>query len=71
MRRAVTIATLAVALTAMPVIIGCDREVGHTEKTTTNSNGTQTHSEQTTVQHPDGTTSTTTEKKSTNGNAQP
>ena len=71
MRRAVTIATIALSLTAMPVIIGCDREVGHAEKTTTNSNGTQTHSEQTTVQHPDGTTSTTSEKHTTNGNAQP
>lgn len=68
MRRAVTIATVALSLTALPVVIGCDREVGHAEKTTTNSNGTQSHSEQTTVQHPDGSTSTTTEKKTSTGN---
>lgn len=61
MRRIIVSSLLTVSLAGMPFVVGCDREVGHTEKTTTNSNGTRTHSEKTTVEHPDGSTSTTTE----------
>jgi hypothetical protein len=68
MRKAIVSALLTVSLAGMPFVLGCDREVGHSEKTTTNSDGSQTHSEKTTVQHPDGSTSTSTERHSTNGN---
>ena len=62
MRKAIVGALLIVALAGTPFLVGCDREVGHSEKTTTNSDGTQSHSEKTTVQHPDGSTSTSTER---------
>ena len=66
MRKAIVSALLTVSLAGTPFLIGCDREVGHSEKTTTNSDGTQSHSEKTTVQHPDGSTSTSTERHTTN-----
>lgn len=66
MRKAIVSALLTFSLAGTPFLVGCDREVGHSEKTTTNSNGTQTHSEQTTVQHPDGSTSTTSERHTNN-----
>jgi hypothetical protein len=68
MRKAIMSALLTVSLAGTPFIVGCDREVGHSEKTTTSSDGTQSHSEKTTVQHPDGSTSTSTERHTTNTN---
>jgi len=56
----------ALSLGGMPMLAGCDRELSHQEKTTTDSTGSQTHSEQTKVQHPDG--SVTTEKQTSQGN---
>jgi ABC-type uncharacterized transport system auxiliary subunit len=51
---------LIASLAAAPMLVGCDHEVGRTEKTTTDSNGNQTTVQQKTVQHSDG--SVTTEK---------
>jgi hypothetical protein len=51
---------LIASLVAAPMLVGCDRELGRSEKTTTDTNGNQTTVQQKTVQHPDG--SVTTEK---------
>jgi hypothetical protein len=53
---------LAASLGFAPALIGCDKEVSHTEKTTTDPNGNKSTSESKTVQHSDG--SVTTEKHS-------
>lgn len=61
MRKSGLVSMLLIAsLAAAPMLVGCDRELGRTEKTTTDSNGNQTTVQQKTVQHPDG--SLTTEK---------
>jgi hypothetical protein len=59
--RNILMATMLVAsLSAMPMVVGCDRTVSEHKSTTTTPGGAQTTSEQKTVQHPDG--SVTTEK---------
>jgi hypothetical protein len=60
---------VAASLVSMPCVIGCDREISHTEKTTTDPNGNKSTSEQKTVQHPDG--SVTTEKQTNNNTPNP
>jgi len=60
---------LAAALIGGPVVIGCDRELNHTEKTTRSPNGDTTTTEQKTVEHPDG--SVTTEKHTSHDNNNP
>ena len=53
-------------------LMGCDREVAHSEKTSTNPiTGTQTTSEQTTYQRPNGSTYTNSSSNSSNANNQP
>ena len=66
MRNIIFAGLFALSLAGMPMLAGCDRELSHQEKTTTDPNGNQTHSEQTTVQHQDG--SVTTEKQSSQVN---
>ena len=41
-------------LLSVPMFVGCDREMKHEERTTTNSDGTTTHSETTQKQTPNG-----------------
>jgi hypothetical protein len=60
---------LAVSFAAAPAFVGCDKELGRSENTTSDSNGNRSTVEQTTVQHPDG--SVTTEKQKTNTNVNP
>jgi hypothetical protein len=60
---------LAAALLGGPVLIGCDRELNRTEKTTKNHDGSTSTSEQKTVEHGDG--SVTTEKHTSHDNANP
>ena len=61
MRKSGLVSMLLIAsLAAAPILVGCDHELGRTEKTTTDSNGNQTTVQQKTVQHADG--SVTTEK---------
>jgi hypothetical protein len=51
-------------------LAGCDHQVSHTEKTSTNPlTGTQTTKEETTYQRPDGSTYTNTSSISHNGNS--
>lgn len=53
-----------------PVLGGCDHEVSHSEKTSTNPlTGTQTTKEQTTYQRSDGSTYTNESSHSTNAPA--
>jgi len=60
---------LVTALVGGPVLIGCDRELNRSEKTTKSPNGDTTTSEQKTVEHPDG--SVTTEKHTSHDSANP
>jgi hypothetical protein len=62
---------LAATMGSMPAMfVGCDRTVHETEKTTTGPNGTST-TDSKTVQHPDGSVSTSTEKKSSTATPPP
>jgi hypothetical protein len=62
---------LATSLFATPFMVGCDKDaakpgdkvLNQQEKTTTDTNGNSTTTDQKTVQHPDGTT---TSEKQTN-----
>lgn len=56
------------SLAAAPMIVGCDKELGRNERTTTDSNGNQTSVQEKTVQHPNG--SVTTEKDVNHNTAQ-
>jgi hypothetical protein len=65
-------ALVIVVTTALisPLLAGCDHQVSHTEKTSTNPlTGTQTTKEETTYQRPDGSTYTNTSSTSRNGNS--
>ena len=57
---------IAASLFSMPCMIGCDKELSHTEKTTTDTNGNKSTTDEKTVKHPDG--SVTTEKQTNNQN---
>jgi hypothetical protein len=62
--RYTVITVLALALTS-PVMVGCDKEVSHSEQTTQNPiTGTETKKEQTTYQRSDGSTYTQSSKSS-------
>lgn len=54
MRRYVLAAMLTVSLGGIPMVIGCDKTLHSTDKTTTTPNGEQTTTHEQTVQHPDG-----------------
>lgn len=56
---------LMLSVSALCMNVGCAREVSHTETSHPNILGGQTTSEQTTVQHADGTYSTERSKTST------
>ena len=60
MRKILMSTMLVASLSAMPMVVGCDRTVSEHKSTTSNPDGSQTSSEQKTVQHSDG--SVTTEK---------
>ena len=59
------VAVIGTSLLCGPMMVGCDRTVEEHKSTTSGPNGTST-TEKKTVEHPDGSTSTTTEKRSTN-----
>jgi len=63
MRKYLMTAMLVATMGSMPMMVGCDRTVHETEKTTTGPNGSST-SDSKTVEHPDGSVTTSTEKKS-------
>jgi len=65
MKRYALVALLGSTLLGVPMMVGCDRTVSEEKSTTSGPNGTS-KSEKKTVEHPDGSVSTTTEKKSTN-----
>jgi hypothetical protein len=63
--RYVMLTILGLAL-ASPVMVGCDKEVSHSEKTSENPlTGNQTTKDQTTYQRSDGSTYTNTDKSTT------
>lgn len=65
MKNYALVALLGSSLLGVPMIVGCDRTVSEHKTETTGPNGTST-TEKKTVEHPDGSTSTTTEKHTTN-----
>jgi hypothetical protein len=61
-------AVICVAMSALALsflVVGCDREVSHTESSTVKSDGTVKTQEKTVTQAPDGTTKTEESKKTT------
>jgi len=67
MMRFALVALIGASLLGGPMLVGCDRTVEEQKTTKSGPNGSTT-SEQKTVQHPDGSVSTSTEKHSTNNN---
>jgi hypothetical protein len=60
--------TLSIALFAIPGLLslaGCEREISHSEKTEIKEDGTVKSKERTVTQSPDGKTTVTEEKKTT------
>jgi hypothetical protein len=53
------------ALTLPLLLVGCDREVSHTESSSVSSDGTVESKEKTVTQSPDGTVTKTEESKKT------
>jgi hypothetical protein len=49
-----TLCALLAAVVMGGVLVGCDREIAKTEKTTTSSDGTTTHKETVVKEKPDG-----------------
>jgi hypothetical protein len=68
--RKFTIAAVLAAFLATPMLVGCEREVSHTEKTTKNPDGTTSKSEETVKKNADGST-TVEKKRSTNDTSNP
>jgi hypothetical protein len=56
---------VAIAALALPLLVGCDREVSSTKSTSESSDGTVKTKEKTVTQSPDGTTTKTEESKTT------
>jgi len=56
---------VAIAALALPLLVGCDREVSSTKSTSESSDGTVKSKEKTVTQSPDGTTTKTEESKTT------
>ena len=54
---------LAAALFAPPVLIGCDKEISHSETVKKNSDGSSSKTEKTVSEKPDGSVETVEEKK--------
>ena len=61
MRKLAVTAVLA-AFLASPMLVGCEKEISHNEKTTKNPDGTVTKSEQTTKKNADGSVTTETHR---------
>jgi hypothetical protein len=59
-------ATFGLALSFL--LVGCDRDVSHTETTSASSDGTVKSKEKTVTQAPDGTVTKTEESKTTTAN---
>jgi hypothetical protein len=59
------------ALTLPLLLVGCDRQVSHTESTSSNSDGTVKSTEKTTTQSKDGTVTKTEETKKTTPSDKP
>jgi hypothetical protein len=67
-------AVICVAMSALALsflLVGCDRQVSHTESSTVNSDGTVKSKEKTVTQSPDGTVTKTEESKKTTPPAKP
>jgi len=65
MKRMAVIWVATVALASPLLLVGCDREVSHSESTSVNSDGTVKSKEKTVTQTKDGTVTKTEESKST------
>jgi len=63
------VATSAMALSFL--LVGCDREVSHTESSSVNKDGTVKSKEKTVTQSPDGTVTKTEESKTTTSTNKP
>ena len=59
----ICVATSALALSSL--LVGCDRQVSHTESSSVSSDGTVQSKEKTVTQAPDGTVTKTEETKKT------
>ncbi|MGD0261645.1 MAG: hypothetical protein ABSD29_17780 [Verrucomicrobiota bacterium] len=62
---------VAIAALALPLLVGCDREVSSTKSTSESSDGTVKSKEKTVTQSPDGTTTKTEESKTTTSTNKP
>jgi hypothetical protein len=69
--RMAVICVAASALALSFLLVGCDREVSHTESSTVNSDGTVKSKEKTVTQSPDGTVTKTEESKKSTPPAKP
>ena len=56
---------VAIAALAVPLLVGCDREVSSTKSTSESNDGTVKSKEKTVTQSPDGTVTKTEESKTT------
>jgi hypothetical protein len=65
MNRMAVICVATAALTSPLLLVGCDRQVSHSESTTSNSDGTVKSKEKTTTESKDGTVTKTEETKKT------
>ena len=63
MRRFLLIPTLALTMTGLPLIVGCDDVVEHREQTEVKEDGTVVEEEKTVTQDPDTGEKTVTEEK--------
>ena len=65
MTRMAVICVAMAALTLPLLLVGCDRQVSHSESTSSNSDGTVKSTEKTTTESKDGTVTKTEETKKT------
>jgi hypothetical protein len=66
-----TVICVATAALTGFLLVGCDREVSHTESSRESSDGTVKTKEKTVTQSPDGTTTKTEESKTTTSTNKP
>jgi uncharacterized protein YoxC len=57
--------SLAIAAVALPLLVGCDREVSNTKSSSVNNDGTVKSTEKTVTKSQDGTVTKTEESKKT------
>ena len=65
MKNRAAVVCMATAVLASFLVVGCDREVSHTENSKVNSDGSVKTKEKTVSQSPDGTITKTEESKTT------